>query len=876
MAAPIPHHYSVIDLANSLEPESRVLPTGGRWQFHVNKFYRDPLSDQIPSERGHEVWEQASPFRDQDFQWHQEEMRKVVKRKLHAAAYVAEKLTRMLADDLSARAPDVNAVFQPADRLTGVGDDGQIFYQHARLMAAAQRLEVDLLMAMPPHEREARFRSARVEAVLAGTDRLEGLRQLGLESRVSDTAVLLFRLSSRSREARLKEGEYTWSFLPEADLPRLQEMTVAQFKRQNQQLENALPFEHWDRWNKLRDEFKVAILRIDRGAQLLAVEVGDLLRHCLRLNLLQMGLDAAAGRFGILDPVAMDVFTRKVKRTLEDQSGIRNPPLAQQRPLFPTLAVARVRRGRARAGQVDSPASEFIWNADSLAVAETRLAVAPILSASERVCPGLTARQRDAIARAVTRRLALWWGPPGTGKSRTAQAYLTAISIHAVAQNRSLRIAVTGFTWVAIDNVARRLPELLAIEGLADQVHLARLCSNETYGGVDPLLADRITPMDDAFDERRIELERRLNEADGVTIVASTVDQLFKLGEPARCASLFDVVLIDEASQMDVAHAIVGLSKLAADARVVVVGDDKQMAPIHPVEAPEGLEHLLGSVYDFFRHYRRHEGPAHAIEPVMLNRSFRSNREIVAFVREAGYGEDLEAAAANAGLRIVTERPLEIEPREEWPALLPFSASYERILAPEDPLVAIVHNDRFSSQRNDAEADLAAGLVLTLYRAGLRNLEAQDGRLYDPNDFFRRGLGIVTPHRAQQAAVYDRLHAALPPEVDRNVIFGSIDTVERFQGQEKAVMLASFGLGDADQIAAEEQFLFSLNRFNVTASRAKAKFIAIISRQLVDHLPRDRRALEESRLLKHFVDGFLARSEQIDLPPLGVCDLKYR
>jgi hypothetical protein len=188
----------------------------------------------------------------------------------------------------------------------------------------------------------------------------------------------------------------------------------------------------------------------------------------------------------------------------------------------------------------------------------------------------------------------------------------------------------------------------------------------------------------------------------------------------------------------------------------------------------------------------------------------------------------------------------------------------------------VVHNDRFSSQRNDAEADLAAGLVLALFQAGLCDLEAGDWRPYAPDDFFRKGMGIITPHRAQQAAVYDRLAASLPADIDRNAIFSSIDTVERFQGQEKAVMLASFGLGDSDQIAAEEQFLFSLNRFNVAASRAQAKFIAIISRPLVDHLPRDRRALEESRLLKHFVDGFLARCERINLPSFGLCDLKLR
>lgn len=873
MAAAIPHHYGIIDLANSIDPPSRVLANGRPWAFHVNKFYRDPLSDQIPSERGHEIWENASPFADRDFQWHQEMVRHVVKRKLHAISYVAEKLSYLLADDLAAQAPAVGSIFQPSDRLAGVGNDGQIIYQHARLMAAAERLEIELLMAMPPHEREARFHSARVETMLRGESRGAALQQLNLGGRVADPRILVFRLSARSRDARLKEGEYTWSFLPEADLTELQELTVAQYKARFPALEARQPTLPWDYNNKLRHELKVTIVRIDRGQCVLVLEASALLHEVIRLDLLQMDLDGARGRFGIVDPVPLDVFTRKLRAALADQTGIRNPPIVQARPLFPAPGVARVRAGRARQTQANSPAAEVIWSADVLARTPTGLSAGAILQTAARILPGLTDRQRSAIQSSVERRLALWWGPPGTGKSRTAQAYITGLALESARTNRPLSIAIVGFTWVAIDNVARRLPELLAAERIEGHVQLVRLSSTGNRAGVDPLLHPFLLSMAD--DNQRAQLIQSLSGRIGITVVASTADQLSKLG-PTTCAPLFDVMLMDEASQLDLGHAIVALTKLRDGGRVTVVGDDKQMPPIHPLEAPEGLEHLLGSIYGFFRHYRQHEGAQFAIDPVMLNRSFRSNREIVEFVREAGYGDDLEASPANANLRIHVRTPFPAAAPPDWPGRIPWSVHYRDVLAPEHPLTAVVHNDRYSSQRNEEEADLVAGLVLSLYNAGLSNLSTGNVQAYTPQEFFTQGVGIVTPHRAQQSAVFDRLASIMPPEVSRDGIFASIDTVERFQGQEKAVMIASFGLGDADQIAAEEQFLYSLNRFNVAASRAQAKFIAIVSRQLVDHLPRDRRALEESRLLKHFVDGFLANACVIPIPGFGDCELRRR
>jgi DNA replication ATP-dependent helicase Dna2 len=242
----------------------------------------------------------------------------------------------------------------------------------------------------------------------------------------------------------------------------------------------------------------------------------------------------------------------------------------------------------------------------------------------------------------------------------------------------------------------------------------------------------------------------------------------------------------------------------------------------------------------------------------MLDVNYRSNAEIVGFFREAGYGRDLRSH--DTGLRV------RLAPRAGTPP------DVDAILDPEKPLVALVHDDGFSSQRNEAEAGFVAGLVGELY-GRLYSLE-HPGILLDGEGFFREGVGIVTPHRAQQAAILERLDAIMPPEVDRLAMAKAVDTVERFQGQQKAVMIASFGIGDPDQIAAEEEFLFGLNRFNVIVSRARAKMIVVMSRGMADHLPRELAVLRGSKLLKNFVGRHLPVSRPIAAAGLERCEIR--
>jgi superfamily I DNA and/or RNA helicase len=104
----------------------------------------------------------------------------------------------------------------------------------------------------------------------------------------------------------------------------------------------------------------------------------------------------------------------------------------------------------------------------------------------------------------------------------------------------------------------------------------------------------------------------------------------------------------------------------------------------------------------------------------------------------------------------------------------------------------------------------------------------------------RTGLGIVVPHRAQKALLQSRLpHLA-----------GAVDTVERFQGGERDLIIVSATVSDLAYAQSESDFLLEPRRLTVAVSRPKRKLIVLASQALFTLLPVDLDDYERGALWK--------------------------
>jgi hypothetical protein len=215
-------------------------------------------------------------------------------------------------------------------------------------------------------------------------------------------------------------------------------------------------------------------------------------------------------------------------------------------------------------------------------------------------------------------------------------------------------------------------------------------------------------------------------------------------------------------------------------------------------------------------------------------------------------------------LRLQLLSPIRAQP-PNWNTTTPWFGGLAEIIDPAKALTAVTYQDGRAGQANDFEADLATAIVQQMFLSVSSSLHGERNQAgievavtdaaYTPEEFWDRGIGIVTPHRAQRAVIVRRLQAIFPTH-DRARIDAAVDTVERFQGGQRDTILISFGVGDPDLIAAEEEFLLKFERTNVAISRARTKCILLISEDLAYHLPSERETIVTAKAVKYYVSTF--------------------
>lgn len=512
---------------------------------------------------------------------------------------------------------------------------------------------------------------------------------------------------------------------------------------------------------------------------------------------------------------------------------------------------------------VDTPIARALWQANKLAATELRKEkdVEEIVAFSRTANSyELNTSQIDAVRSCAKHQLTIIWGPPGTGKTDTLVAFL-----HSVIRKRSAKkLLIAGPNYRTVEELSDRLIKNLVAD-TASACDFYCLYSKSRVPKPHKIDVQHINLKSAIRDEGTPEYQEllaSLRDDKKLTVISTTSHIVHQVSKNAGTTGsmlneIFDLIVLDESSQIPITLALKPLAAMKTNAQIIIAGDFKQMPPIQHLEQPKGAEHLVGSIQEYLQERFK-------IKPMPLLRNYRSNRDLVEYARMLGYPADLKAEFPTRDLQLL--QPVEVVTKAMPPGL-PTTTAYVELLNPERRVTALIHEDPTSSQANEIEAGLVAGLAYVTRRVIARELnegKATSKTAYSEDEFFESGIGIVTPHKAQKSLVVRKL-LELFPKANPKAVFESVDTVERFQGGERDTIIVSFGVGDTDIIEGEEEFLLQLERTNVAVSRARAKCMVLMPKSLAYHLPTDEKAAETSIALKSYLEEFCGNRKAVSV-----------
>lgn len=401
--------------------------------------------------------------------------------------------------------------------------------------------------------------------------------------------------------------------------------------------------------------------------------------------------------------------------------------------------------------------------------------------------------RRAVLKAAAARDYFLLAGPPGTGKtSRALRGMVEAF--HAEGKE----LLLLSYTNRAVDEICKML---VSITPAVDFIRMGgELPCDAAYRG--HLLENAVASC-----RKRRDVQARVARCRifvGTVAALSVKADLFRLKR-------FDVALVDEAAQILEPQllgllCLKGASGQNAIGKFVLIGDHKQLPAVvlqaaaqsearDPALRAIGLLNLKDSLFE--RLYRRASPRCRD----MLRLQGRMNPAVARFPSLAFYEGKLQP------LGLPHQRDtLELAPclaGNEFAGILARRTAFLPSL-PEPPLLP--------SKANHCEARLAARLAAAVY------LQYTACGTFDP----ARTLGIIAPYRCQIALIRQELARQGIGALEEV----AVDTVERFQGSERDVVIYSFCVNRPYQLKSlpdltEDNGILIDRKLNVALTRAR-------------------------------------------------------
>ena len=403
-------------------------------------------------------------------------------------------------------------------------------------------------------------------------------------------------------------------------------------------------------------------------------------------------------------------------------------------------------------------------------------------------------------------------GPPGTGKTSRALRRM----VEKFYAQPDTQILLLAYTNRAVDEICSSLS---TISPEIDYIRIGGELSCDVRFR-HRLVENVLAPCRNRKEVRQCLAACRVYV--GTVASFSSKTDIFKLKR-------FDVAIIDEATQILEPQLLWILSAKAPDGKdsvgkFILIGDHKQLPAVVLQSKEEtevyderlrsiGLHNLKDSLFE--RLYRFHLSEGDSVVLDMLCRQGRMHPGVALFPNQAFYGGRLEAVGLPHQL-------------EEVAAPVVFVPSQRDV-------------DSLSGKTNRYEARMVADWAEKVWK------ECPDS--FDAN----HTLGVVTPYRSQIALIRKELQAkGIPALLDI-----SVDTVERYQGSERDVIIYSFCVNHRYQLKflpnlTEENGVQIDRKLNVALTRARKRLIVMGVAEI----------LKENPIYRSFVSHTFCHSER--------------